>query len=126
MLAQVRVLTVVLALSQSVVCLTAPDQMICLHRDGQVRLERFEPSCCRGETAPSCPDEECQDIPVVDASPTDLPDAPLVLDVVAVVVEPPVESAPFIPLPTLNRPRSFSGPPPPGPEQHLATVILRL
>jgi len=124
-LAGVKVLIVVVATLPGLARLAAPDQMICLHRDGQVRVEPFQPGCCLGEAEPSCPDEDCKDLPVVDPSPLDAPDGPLVLDVVSLPAPPPVEELPPAHVPTWNRPMSFSGPPPPGPERHVTTVVLR-
>ena len=125
-----RLLVALISLLPGAASLAAPDRMLCLHRDGEVRVEPMEPSCCRGETSdsstPSCPDEGCQDLPVVDASPISPPEAVApILDVCWVSVAPPADESPFLPFPRLNRPRSFSGPPLPGPERHLTTVILR-
>ena len=125
MLARVKVAIVVMAILPGMARLAAPDQMICLHRDGQVRLEPYEPACCLGEAEPGCPDEECRDLPVVDPSPLDAPDAPLALDVVSVPAPTPIEEVLAAFVPTWIRPRSFSGPPPPGWERHVTTVVLR-
>lgn len=126
MLAEVKVLIVLTMLSQGAVCLAAPDVMICLHRDGQVRVEPFEPTCCRGEAAPRCPDEECRDLPVLDPSPIDSPDAPLLLDTAVLLAPPLLEEFPTASVPTCPRPRSFSGPPPPEAGPYVTIVILRL
>jgi hypothetical protein len=121
-----KVLLVLLALTPGAALLAEPDRMLCLHRNGEVRVEPIEPSCCRGETTPSCPDEECQDLPIVETSPISSPEAAaLMLDFSWALVEPPAELPPMAPVPRLHRPRSFSGPPPPGPERHLTTVVLR-
>jgi hypothetical protein len=123
-LARVRALISLVALLPGLARLASPEQMICLHRDGQVRVEPLVPACCLGEDVPICPDEECQDLPLVDPSPIDSPDAPIGLEGVSLPSMPPVEDLPPD-VPGDHRPGSFSGPPPPGPERHLLTVVLR-
>jgi len=130
-----KLLALLMILSQGAVAFAAPEFMLCFHRDGHVRVEAFELLCCRGEAeepasrAPACPDEDCRDLPVVESSPSTLPE-------VGSAFEAPVPSPAFdvpadfgslfaFPVPFPSRPRSVSGPPPPGPERHLLTVVLR-
>ena len=122
-----KILVVLFALLPGVASLAAPDTMLCLHRDGQVRVEPIEPSCCRGEESePACPDDQCQDLPVVEASPLGAPDAPMTLDVTSIPADLSLESVGLPPAPEFRRPRSFSGPPPPGSDPHVSIFILRL
>jgi hypothetical protein len=125
MLVDVKVLIGLLAMLPGLARVALPEEMICIHRDGQVRVEPIAPACCLGEDEPVCPDEQCSDLPLVDPSPVSMPDAPLVLDLVSLPAPPLVVE--FLPasIPTWNRPSSTSGPPPPGPERHLTTVVLR-
>ncbi len=131
-----RLLLVLFAATQGTAAFSSPEFMLCLHRDGHVRVEPFEQLCCRSEGAepapvpPSCPDENCRDLPVIESTPQLAPDSGisivegsggvLVFDPAMQVlgksdyqVDDPV------------RPPSFSGPPLAGPEQHLLTVVLR-
>jgi hypothetical protein len=69
-----RSLVLLMALSQGAVAFAAPDVMRCFHRKGPIQAEPFELLCCRSEgedSTPStstCPDEDCQDMPIVASS----------------------------------------------------------
>ena len=124
-----------MALSQGGAAFAAPDFMLCFHRDGHVQVEIFELLCCRSEeenskpSTSTCPDENCQDLPIVESSSIVSPELGPALDVgssILVSVLPAASDPSVLPVaPDLQRPRSFSGPPPPGPERYLRTVVLR-
>ncbi len=141
-----KIAAVLIALSQASAGLASGEFMLCFHQDGRVEVERFDLLCCRGSAtasdgccpeesgdapASTCPDDQCQDLPVTLTSPrsSDRPapavekfegafDGPLLL-LLWTAFAPPVSA----PVPSA----SLAGPPlRAGPLEQLRTIVLRI
>lgn len=129
----------------AVVGAASPQFMLCFHEDGSTQLELAALRCCETPAEPNdqdctdgcgesssapCPDDRCQDAPLLVLSPPASSVAPA-LDLSASVIDPGfAEGAGVIPhapaAPANHSSHSRDHPPESGAREFLRTVILRL